>query len=58
MPLGKGVSSHGPEAEYRAFPEAGRFMIQRARDGAYNIALTDLAEGPRILSCVVSAAAL
>lgn len=58
MPLGKGVSSHGPQAEYRAFLEAGRFMIQPTRDGAYNVALTDLTEGPRILSCVGSAAAL
>ncbi len=91
MPPGEDASSHGPEAEYRAFLEAGRFMIQRApdgshvfyprvaspstgavlewveasghgtvhaltvnraRDGAYNVALVDLAEGPRMLSCV------
>ena len=87
----------GPEAEYRAFLEAGRFMIQRApdgthvfyprvvaprtgaalewieasgrgtvysltvnrsRDGAYNIALIDLDEGPRMLSSVEGAEAL
>ncbi len=91
MPLGEEASSQGPEAEYRAFLEAGRFMIQRApdgthvfyprvaspwteaalewveasgrgtvhsltvnraREGAYNVALIDLAEGPRMLSCV------
>jgi hypothetical protein len=83
----------GPEAEYRAHLEAGRFMIQRSRstgrhvfyprvavpgtgerdlewvaasgggtvyaitvnrtrEGAYNIALIDLDEGPRMMSRV------
>src|SRR3978361_2213624 len=85
----------GPEAEYRAHLEAGRFMIQRSpspstgryvfyprvlipgtgerdlewveasgrgtvyaipvnrsRDGAYNLALIDLDEGPRMMSRV------
>jgi uncharacterized OB-fold protein len=83
----------GPEAEYRAHLEAGRFMIQRSRstgrhvfyprvavpgtgerdlewvaasgggtvyaitvnrtrEGAYNVALIDLDEGPRMMSRV------
>jgi len=82
----------GPEAEFRTFLDAGRFMIQRSRstgehvfyprvaapngeqdlewveasgrgtvhaitvnrsrDGAYNVALIDLAEGPRMMSCI------
>ncbi len=83
----------GPEAQYRAYLRAGRFMIQRSRstgryvfypraampgsgetdlewvaasgdgavysitvnrtrDGSYNIALIDLAEGPRMMSMV------
>ena len=83
----------GPEAEYRAHLEAGRFMIQRSRssgryvfyprvavpgtgerdldwvpasgggtvyaitvnrtrEGAYNLALIDLDEGPRMMSRV------
>ena len=83
----------GPEGEFQAFLQQGRFMIQRsrstgsyvfypriaipgtgeqdlewveasgngtvysitvtrAREGAYNVALIDLAEGPRLLSRV------
>ncbi len=82
----------GPEAEFRTFLQAGRFMIQRSRstgghvfyprvaapggeqdlewveasgrgtvhaitvsrsrEGAYNVALIDLAEGPRMMSRV------
>ena len=88
------MAGQGPEAEYRAYLEGGRFMIQRApdgthvfyprvaapgtagglewveasglgtvhsltvnrsRDGAYNIALIDLAEGPRMMSHVAGA---
>ena len=86
-----GAGAAGPEAEYLAHLQAGRFMIQRSRatgrhvfyprvavpgtgeqdlewvpasgdgtvysitvnrsrDGAYNVALIDLAEGPRMMS--------
>ena len=86
-----GTGAAGPEAEYLAHLQAGRFMIQRSRatgrhvfyprvavpgtgeqdlewvptsgdgtvysitvnrsrDGAYNVALVDLAEGPRMMS--------
>lgn len=89
--LETGAAAAGPEAEYLAHLEAGRFMIQRSRatgrhvfyprvavpgtgeqdlewvpasgdgtvysvtvnrsrDGAYNVALIDLAEGPRMMS--------
>lgn len=85
------MTGPGPEAEYRAHLQAGRFMIQRsrstgthnfypriaipgtgeqdlewvavsglatvyaitvnrARDGAYNLALVDLDEGPRMMT--------
>ncbi len=89
--LETGAGAAGPEAEYLAHLQAGRFMIQRSRatgqhvfyprvavpgtgeqdlewvpasgdgtvysitvnrsrDGAYNVALIDLAEGPRMMS--------
>ena len=85
------MNGPGPEAEYRAYLQAGRFMIQRSRstgmhnfypriaipgtgeqdlewvaasglatvyaitvnrtrDGAYNLALVDLDEGPRMMT--------
>jgi uncharacterized OB-fold protein len=87
------VKSLGPEAQFKSYLAAGRFMIQRSRstgrhvfyprvavpgsgetdlewvpasgdgtvyaitvnrtrEGAYNIALVDLAEGPRLMSRV------
>lgn len=89
---GEKLPGAGPEAEFRTFLQAGRFMIQRSRstgehvfyprvaapggeqdlewveasgqgsvhaitvnrsrDGAYNVALIDLAEGPRMMSRV------
>ena len=88
--LPKAGGDPGPEAQYRAHLQAGRFMIQRSRstgehvfyprvaapngeqdlewveasgegtvysmtvnrsrEGAYNIALIDLVEGPRLMS--------
>lgn len=84
------VNGRGPQAEYEAFLEKGRFMLQRSRstgeyvfwprvlspsgatdlewveasgegtvyaitvnrkrEGAHNVALIDLAEGPRMMS--------